>query len=439
MPIGSKATRVLETTGETEGSRLASPPAPGRLLRFAPLLLVVSVAARLIWSFASPNGMNLVDLHVYVDGSARLAQDDLYDYTYAEDTPDFALPFTYPPFAALVFYPLHYLPFTAVGVAWGLLTIAALYAVVRISLSLLLGAAASEPRWRSAALIWTAMGVWTEPVRTTLDYGQVNVFLVLAVMLAVRSSRWWLSGLLVGIVAGIKLTPAITGLYFVAQRRWATVVCSALVFAATVGVSYLVVGAQAHQYFGTLLGDASRIGPVGTVWNQSLRGGLSRIFGYDVGAGGAVAGTVLVASIAALGVLGFFAWRTLAADDRLGTLVVVQLFGLLASPISWSHHWVWVLPMAIWLLHGPYRERVGARLVAGYWLAVTLVGVPWLLSFAQDSIWVISRPGGLAWLGAVYPIGVIGFYLLLIYYDRRGVTVPAPPGRSVRPEPRPSA
>ena len=137
--------------------------------------------------------------------------------------------------------------------------------------------------------------------------------------------------------------------------------------------------------------------------------------------------------------LGFFAWRALAADDRLGTLVVVQLFGLLASPISWSHHWVWVLPMAIWLLHGPYRERLGARLVAGYWLAATLVGVPWLLSFAQDSIWVISRPGGLAWLGAVYPVGVIAFYLLLIGYGRRGVTAPAPPGRSVRPEPRPSA
>jgi len=215
-------------------------------------------------------------------------------------------------------------------------------------------------------------------------------------------------------------------------------VCSALVFAATVGVSYLVVGAQAHQYFGTLLGDASRIGPVGTVWNQSLRGGLSRIYGYDVGAGGAVAGTVLVASIAALAVLGFFAWRTLAADDRLGTLVVVQLFGLLASPISWSHHWVWVLPLAIWLLHGPYRERVGARLVAGYWLAVTLVGVPWLLSFAQDSIWVISRPGGLAWLAAVYPIGVIAYYLLLIYYGRRGVMAPTPPDRSVRRAPRPS-
>ena len=75
-------------------------------------------------------------------------------------------------------------------------------------------------------------------------------------------------------------------------------------------------------------------------------------------------------------------------DDRLGALVVVQLFGLLLSPISWTHHWVWLLPLMIWLLHGPLRERVGARILGWGWLVLTLVGVPWLLSFAQPTIWV---------------------------------------------------
>ncbi len=55
--------------------------------------------------------MNLVDLHVYVDGSEALRGGSLYDFTYSEVTPDFPLPFTYPPFAALVFFPLHFLPF----------------------------------------------------------------------------------------------------------------------------------------------------------------------------------------------------------------------------------------------------------------------------------------------------------------------------------------
>jgi alpha-1,2-mannosyltransferase len=162
----------------------------------------------------SPNGMNLVDLHVYVDGAASLGSGHLYDFTYTENTPDFPLPFTYPTFAAALFYPLHFLPFAFVAVAWLLLMVAALYVVVRISLELLLGAVARESRWQTAAVAWTALGMWLEPMRSNFDYGQVNMFLVLAGMVAVRSSRWWLSGLLVGAAAGVKLTRRSPGCIF---------------------------------------------------------------------------------------------------------------------------------------------------------------------------------------------------------------------------------
>ncbi|MGK8555525.1 mannosyltransferase [Nocardia amamiensis] len=388
-----------------------------RHLRWAVSVLGLSVLARLLWMLLSPNGMNLVDLHVYVGGSAALLTDQLYDFTYAEKTPDFPLPFTYPPFAALVFFPLHYLPFTAVAVAWLLAIAAALYAVVHISFELMFGAETlREPRWRVATVGWTALGLWLEPVRTTMDYGQVNVFLVLGAMLAVRSSRWWVSGGLVGIVAGIKLTPAITGLYFAARRRWATVAWSALVFGATVGVSFLIAPIEARQYFGTLLGDADRIGPVGSVWNQSLRGALSRILGHDV-----ESGPWWISAVLLVAVLGFLAWRALEPDDRLGTLIVVQLFGLMISPISWSHHWVWLLPTVLWLVYGPLRAVAGARVIAGFWVATMLVGVPWVLSFFQDSIWTISRPGVLAWLGAVDVLGVVVFYLWVIRFGRHRV------------------
>ncbi|MHA4848715.1 mannosyltransferase [Rhodococcus sp. MSC1_016] len=394
------------------------------LLRWAPVLLALSVLGRMAWTLLSPNGMNLVDLHVYVDGSEALGGGNLYDFTYSEVTPDFPLPFTYPPFAALVFFPLHFLPFTLVGVCWQLLTILALYALARMSLSLVLGAAARRPHWRTVALLWTTVGVWLEPVRTTLDYGQINVFLALLVMTAVRSSRWWLSGALVGFAAGIKLTPAITGLYFLLQRRWKAAVFSGVAFAATVGLSYLLVGSEAREYFTHLLGDADRIGPVGSVWNQSLRGALSRLLGYDVGTG-----AVWVVGVALTVVLAVLAWRALARDDRLGTLVVVELLGLLVSPISWSHHWVWVIPMLIWLLHGPYGSMLGTRVVAGYWLVTTLIGVPWVLSFFQDSIWLISRPAVLAWLGTVDVVGAFAVYAWIAWAGRRAKLTPTLPAR----------
>lgn len=381
-------------------------------------LLIVSVVVRLTWGFLTPNGMNLVDLHVYADGAAALLQGHLYDFTYSEDTPDFPLPFTYPPFAALVFLPLHLVPFGVLGVAWQLLTVAALFAVVRLALELIVGPERAHSRtWTGIALLWTAVGIWTEPVRTTLDYGQINVFLVLGVMIAARSARWWVSGGLVGILAGIKLTPAITGLYFLAQRRWRAAVFSAVSFAATVLVSWLVLGSQAATYFTSFFGDADRIGPVVSVWNQSLRGALSRLAGEDIGNGVLwLAGATVCAALAVA------AWRALdriAPGDRLGTLLIVQLFGLLVSPISWVHHWVWVVPMLLWLVHGPLARETAARVVAVGWALITLIGVPWVLSIAQDSIWDVERPAPLAWLGAINVAGVLVFYGLLVGVGRR--------------------
>ncbi|OBG16556.1 alpha-(1-2)-phosphatidylinositol mannosyltransferase [Mycolicibacterium celeriflavum] len=362
------------------------------------MLLVLSIAARLAWTYLVPNGANFVDLHVYVGGAGALDHPGaLYDYVYADQTPDFPLPFTYPPFAAVVFYPLHLLPFGLVAFLWQLGIIAALYGVVRISQRLL---GADD---RPVAMLWTAVGIWIEPMRSTFDYGQINVLLALAVLGAVYSTRWWLSGLLIGLAAGVKLTPAISGLYFVGARRWGAAAFSAVVFFATVGVSALVVGDQTRYYFTELLGDADRVGPIGTSFNQSWRGGVSRILGHDAGYGPAV-----LCGIAVTAVLAVLAWRAIGgASDRLGAIVVVQLFGLLLSPISWTHHWVWLIPLMIWLLHGPLRDRLGARVLGWGWLALTVIGVPWLLSFAQPTIWVVSRPWYLAWAGLIYIVATL--------------------------------
>jgi len=375
------------------------------------MLLVVSILARLAWTYLVPNGANFVDLHVYVGGADALdGPGALYDYVYADQTPDFPLPFTYPPFAAIVFYPLHLLPFGVVAFIWQIGIIAALYGVVRVSQRLM-----GLQSQRRVAMLWTALGIWTEPLRSTFDYGQVNVVLVLAVLCAVSTTRWWLSGLLVGLAAGIKLTPAVAGLYFLGARRWAAVACSAAVFFATVGVSWLVVGAQARRYFTELLGDADRIGPIGTSFNQSWRGGISRILGHDAGFG-----PLVLIGIGITAVLALLAWRAIGgAQDRLGGILVVSLFGLVLSPISWTHHWVWLIPLMMWLLHGPLSALRGARILGWGWLALTLLGVPWLLSFAQPTIWEIGRPWYLALAGLVYIVATLAT-LGWIAFSRKG-------------------
>lgn len=386
--------------GQIETTSAAPAATTGRrLTTAAPMLLSLSVAARLAWTYLIPNGANFVDLHVYIGGAAALEHPGaLYSYVYADQTPDFPLPFTYPPFAAVVFYPLHLLPFAVVAFCWQIGTIAALYGVVRVSQRLLGVAAGAGHR---VAMLWTAIAIWTEPLRSTFDYGQVNVLLVLAALYAAYTTRWWLSGLLVGVAAGMKLTPAITGLYFLGVRRWGAAVFSAVVFAATVAVSWLIVGDETRYYFTDLIRDPNRVGPMCTTFNQSWRGGVCRIFGHDTGYG-----PVVLAGIAVTAVLAVMAWRALN-DDRLGRLLVVELFGLLLSPISWTHHWVWLVPLMIWLIHGPQSARRGARILGWGWLALIIVGVPWLLSFAQPTIWQGGRAWYLAWGGLVYIVAAL--------------------------------
>ncbi|MDL9937382.1 mannosyltransferase [Gordonia sp. ABSL1-1] len=346
----------------------------------ATAILAASIISRLVWDTLTVNGRNFVDLHVYRDGSAGLTDGSLYHFTYTGAT-DFALPFTYPPFAAVVLYPLSLIPWTVVALVWQVATFAALYGSAVLALRL---CGMATGAYATAAL-WSAGAIWCEPVRVTLDYGQINVFLMFATLLAAtwaRSSRGVLAGgALIGLLAGIKLTPAITGLWYLAIRRPLGAVSAAIAFLATVIGCYIFFPDITRTYYRDLIGDADRIGPVARPINQSLRGALTRIVGHDVG----TSWIWMIAALVAL-ILAIAAWRKLR-EDTFGVLIVVQLLGLLISPISWTHHWVWLLPIAIWLIHGGGRRRRGAPVVFGIWFILSAAGIPWLLKIFTQVGW----------------------------------------------------
>ncbi|MBZ4323188.1 glycosyltransferase 87 family protein [Streptomyces sp. SCA2-4] len=339
-----------------------------------------------------------LDLRVYHDAAPLVLSGGLYDYVLHTSPPIPALPFTYPPFAALVFLPLAYLPWAAAVCLWQAVSVAAVFVVCGCAVRLL--GSGDRFRDRSRALLWTAAGLWLEPVRHTLDQGQVNLLLGALVLGAVAALRTAAGrGAAVGVAAAVKLTPAFGGLYFLATRQWRAAAWAVATACAATALAWLVAPRESARYWTTLVTDTRRVGPLWTVRNQSLRGALGRLLGHDAAL--SAAWWPAVALITALAAYAVF--RAVARQDLLAVLITAELYGLLLSPISWSHHWIWCLPAMIWLAHGAGLHRPLARAALAAWILATGARLVPLLSRWEDHAHAAGPyPGPAAWPGAAY-------------------------------------
>jgi alpha-1,2-mannosyltransferase len=278
-----------------------------------------------------------VDLSAYQYGG-RLVLDGLP--LYASRDPATGLRFTYPPFAAVAMAPLALLPGWLVATLWTAASVGALAGVIQVVGRALHRTASG---WRLALLTGAALAL--EPVWQNLTFGQVNLVLMLAVLIdLVRPERRW-SGVLVGVAAGVKLTPLVFVVLLVLAGRRTTAGRALLAFAGTVVIGFAVTPGSAKTYWADNLVDAGRVGPPESAYNQSVSGALTRLLDGPppILLWLAVAGPLALTVVA----VGAVWWRR--GDRVLGT-GLGALAMLLASPVSWSHHWVWAAPigLALW-------------------------------------------------------------------------------------------
>lgn len=376
--------------------------------RWAPwAFLAVLTGLHVLATAVTTDPFMMVDLKVYVDGTAHLWDGTLYSF-FSEPL---HLPFTYPPFSGLLFAFISWLPWTLLRILWQLASIAALAGIVHCTLVLLgrRGRGATDPLPHGKSIVLTATGLFLfiEPVRTTLNYGQINLFLVLLILGGAIAARSWLAGATVGLAAGIKLTPAITGLYYLLQRRWSAVLASVVTFVLTVAIGAALLWQESVDFFTQHMLDPARTGPVWSVINQSLRGALARLAGHDVSTAWYLAAGAAIA-------LGLVAtWWSLQAGDKTAALLSVQLIGLLVSPISWSHHWVWVVPILLWCVFGRRRTELLTKLTAGAWALVTFTFIVSILIAQQWKEQPANRPGWQSGLGTAYV--VMGVLTLIVF------------------------
>ncbi|MFJ5954642.1 glycosyltransferase 87 family protein [Paenarthrobacter sp. NPDC092416] len=339
-------------------------------LRWLPLAAVVWPVWLLLTDWAKQG----LDFSVYWFGGSILnnaggAASDLYGASVAwAGGPQ--LPFTYPPFAALVFGGLARLPqpvalmlFNLAGVAvaaWVAATIVKYWSSKSTWRAAL---ATGLSRWIAVALFLAVL--FLGPWRETLAFGQINILLMglMAIdLLGGLSKRKSGSGFLVGIAAGIKLTPLVFGLYFLMRKDWRGLANMAIGFAGTVLLGWLLRPAESLQFWLEILPDTSRIGGAGYVDNLSIKGALLH-FGVPQDS---VTLPWLALSLATVVLAAFLIRAASAQGARVNAMSTTALAMLLISPVSWSHHWVWmvvVLPAFAWTIkETPARykaQRIG--------------------------------------------------------------------------------
>ena len=186
------------------------------------------------------------------------------------------------------------------------------------------------------------MAVWLGPVQQTLDLGQVNLVLMLLVLADLSlPDRARFKGIGLGLAAGFKLTPLIFVLYLLLTRRFRAAAVALSTFAATIAASLVLLPGPAREFwFGGLFLNSRRTGNNAYVGNQSLHGMLARLVGETAASQLPRAALPVLAGLA--GVL-LAAWWSRRGQEAIGILTCA-LAGLLASPISWAHHWVWAAP-----------------------------------------------------------------------------------------------
>jgi alpha-1,2-mannosyltransferase len=353
------------------------PARPHTTARVATVLAVVAVVvAGHLWY---GNRHDYFDLRIYYGAVVNWAHGGkLYDYA-VMDRYAGPLGFTYPPFAALLMYPMVWLGLGGtIAAMWigSALALAAMVAWLVVPVADRHG----WPRWYALGIA-IPLATWLEPVRETITFGQINLLLAVLVLwdllfLTRRGSRF--AGVGIGLAAAIKLTPAIFIVYLLVTRRFraaagavvTAVLASLLAAAARLGDSW--------SYWTSVLWQTSRVGDVKKIPNQSLLGALSRL--TDPVPAPRWLWLLLVLGVLGLGLTR--AGRAHRAGDEVAGLTLAGLVGTLVSPVSWQHHLVWFIPAIVVLVdagatRGLPRRGANLGLAAGVWATVSYSLIAW--------------------------------------------------------------
>lgn len=376
----------------------------------------------------------------------------LYDW-YA--LPDYKMyPFTYPPFGAWALSPLTWFDYETAArlmiMAIALQT-AVIVALIGRSLGWSWGSAFAIAPW-AAILVQQCL----EPFTQSVGFAQVNTAMMALVMIDVAAPPSWKGrGVASGLAAAIKLTPAIAVLIFLLRRQWRSAITMVATSLAVTLLSWVISPGESARFFFDAMWDPQRAGDAYYTSNQNLKGFVARALPENTWSI-AWAITVALALVAAVWLcLCIQAAATLVAPagdavelaasdavaapsavattpaapvlpENLATLLtaaVIMTLGLLVSPITWSHHWVWGLASVVALIAVALRLKsaplAALALVQG---ALFIMAPHWWFSHGQvnELHWnVVEQLVGSSYTLAAIASGVALAWALLVQATAR--------------------
>ena len=440
-PAAEPATEPAAETVEPTEETAAEPAKPARRGFFdrIPGMRSGALWAHLLFILVALYAFDYVthaaadDIYVYRLGAVSLADgpDGYQLYTFSTR----GLPFTYPPFAALLFYPLAFLTEPQ-----SMLLITAIICALSYWCAYLLYSYARSRSWRLplqkhlghwgmvsviAALIWMC-GPW----RLTTHFGQINA-IILALILAdfMRPATRVPRGVLLGIAAGIKLTPLAFGLLLLMRKDWKGIATLGASFAATVGIGFLVIREESLTFWFHALRDTSRVGWFSYFDNVSIMGALTHAgLQHHLTATALsvvqVALTLLIVLVTAVLLVPLIRARALMAQLALTAFMMLQI-----SPISWSHHNTWyplMLAAVVMEIFPLMYQRVSSFVftLAVVLATAALVGMYispfWIVlafapHFSSDQILMVPE-GSLGLMAGTMPYQLMYLFILVTFF-----------------------
>lgn len=371
----------------------------------------------------------LNDFEVYYYGGGRVlasgegGANELY-------APRDGLPFTYPPFAALLFALLATMSFDASSLVFIVAALAGAAVVAGWLARHYFGikswrAAFADYRFRTTALVGTGAILLLGPWRDTFVFGQINIILmglILADFALYGKSRAgeirWPAGLLIGLAAGVKLTPLAFGLYFLVRRDFKALGWMAAGFFGSIALSWAILPQASLAFWTKILPDTGRIGGPAYVDNLSLKGLLLHV-GMPDSSVTNLAWLVLSLALVVLAAL-VIKWAV-DVDENFIAVSATAVLMLLISPVSWSHHWVWVavaLPSMAFAMHR-VPSRNGRMRTAGR-VIVVFSTIAFYMTPKNLAVWAGAAEWGkdpqTQWQLTVSSLGVVCGIAMLAYW-----------------------